>query len=320
MENKLRKVKLMDIRPNPYRDFGIYPFRDDKVLQLMESIRTTGFWGGLIGREKDGKVEIAYGHHRLEALRKMFPEEAEFDVTIRGLSDTDMIKLMSRENAEEWACPIAAIDDAVKAVRDHLMKNRDSLRELLSSTPNEDKRIRIGARVIADFMGKKEGTVRSSLERLNLIESGEVDRGALYLMPSSSAADRFARAVKDCYLTKENQKLVAEKIVANQRFGEQSIYETFMEFYPREKIKKITDDRAIYLDAQLRKAIRQITQLRSTLATLTAHRQSLIFGGVATTEDITPETYESYNRAVSALTGSIKKVAEGLDKSNRAQG
>ena len=313
MDNDFVRVKLKDIKKNPFRNFDIYPIREDKVFRLMESIRATTFWGGLVGRKKDGKVEIAYGHHRLDALKKMFDEDPEIDIVIRDFSDPDMMKLMSRENAEEWACPIAAIDDAVKAVRDYLMANRDSLRQLLSSTPNEDKRLRIGARVIAKFMGKKEGTVRLSLERLNPIERGELDREALYLMPSSAAAYRFAKAVKDCNLKKENQKLVAEKIAADQRFGERSIYETVLEFFPREQIKKINDNRASYYDVQLKKAIWQITKLRKTLATLAAPRQQVMFGGIATTEDITPETLVSYNRAIDALRDCIVRVGESLD-------
>jgi ParB-like chromosome segregation protein Spo0J len=310
-----KKLKLKDIKPNPYRNFEIYPIREDKILQLMESIRTTTFWGGLVGREKDGKIEIAFGHHRLEALRKMFDPEAEIDITVENLSDEDMMKMMSRENAEEWACPIAAIDDAVKAVRDHLTANRDSLRKLLSSTADEDKRIRIGARVIAKFMGKKVGTVEGSLKRLNLIERGEVDREALYLMPSAAAADHFAAAVRYYDLKKENQKIVAEKIVADRRFGERSIYETVTEFFPREQIKKITDDRASYYEVKLRLALRQITSLRKTLAAFTGPIPQTwgFLGGVTTPEDITPETFECFNRAVHALSESLRKVGERLE-------
>ncbi len=284
----------------------------------MESIRVTTFWGGLIGREKDGKVEVAFGHHRLEALRKMFDPDAEYDIAVENLDDTDMVKMMSRENAEEWACPIAAVDAAVKAVRDYLITNRSSLRKILSSTPDQDKRVRLGARVIATFMGKKEGTVRDSLERLNLIERGEVDREALYQMPSSTAACRFAQAVKDCKLKKENQRQVAEKVVADQRFGERSIYETVMEYFPREKIREVTEDRASYYDVQLRKAISEITCLRRTLAKMTAPRPRFVLApGVAMTEDITPEIVESFNRAVAALTDIILKVGECLDKTRR---
>jgi hypothetical protein len=315
MESNIVKIKLRDLMPNPYRDFKIYPIREDKVLQLMESIRTTTFWGGLVGRKKNGKVEIAYGHHRLEALRKMFDQEAEFDIGIQNLADMDMIKMMSRENAEEWACPIAAIDDAVKAVRDHMTTHRDSFRDNLSSTPDQDKRFRIGAKVIAEFMGKKEGTVRSSLERLNLIESGEVDSEALYKMPSSAAAERFARAVKEHNLKYECQKLVADKIVAGRRFGNRTMYEVVTEFFPREGKRKIDESRAAYYDVHLRMAVNQITSLRKTLATFIGPMPTTwdFLGGVTTAEDITPETLESYNRAVNALYDSIRKVADRLD-------
>lgn len=315
MENNSKKVKLENIEKNPFRDLKTYPIREDKVLQLMESIRATTFWGGLVGREKDGKVQIAYGHHRLDALKKMFDPETEFSVMVENLSDSQMMKMMSRENADEWACPIAAIDDAVKAVRDHLNANRDAARELLSSSGDEVKRVRIGAPLIAEFMGKKEGTVQLSLERLSLIERGEVDREALYLMPSAAAAERFARAVKDYNLKKENQKIVAEKIVADRRFGEKSIYETVMEFFPREQISKVDNSRASYYEVKLRMAARQIASLRKTLAAFIGDiPQSWGYlGGVTTPEDITPEAVESFNRAVHALSETLNKVGERLE-------
>ena len=206
----LRKVKLADLEQNPWRDYVGYKIRDDKVAQLMESIRETGFWPNLVGREKDGKIQLAYGHHRLDALRKLFPPEAEIEITVKNLSDGTMAKMMGRENAEEWNCPIAATDDAVKAAREYLKANPGEIKELLTSLGNEVKRSRVGAPAIAAFLGKSVGAVASSLERLNLIESGKVKREALYLLPSAAAAEGLAKAISEMPIKLDDQKLVAE--------------------------------------------------------------------------------------------------------------
>ena len=67
------KYQLKDVRPNPFRRSEKYPILKEKVEELVESIQTTGFWENIVGREVDGKLQVAYGHHRLEALKKVYP-------------------------------------------------------------------------------------------------------------------------------------------------------------------------------------------------------------------------------------------------------
>lgn len=110
-------VRVADVMPNPFRDVGRYPPDSSKVEALRESIRTTGVWPNVVGRRRtEGTYEVAYGHHRLEAVRQELGEDAPFPLTIEDLSDEDMLKMMVRENMQERET--SALDDqaSVRAV------------------------------------------------------------------------------------------------------------------------------------------------------------------------------------------------------------
>lgn len=111
------KFALQDILPNPFRRIGEYPIHPEKVRVLRESLRTTGFWDNLVARRNgDGTVEIAYGHHRLEALRQEYGPDHEIPLTIRPLDDDMMLKIMARENQEEWGTSAWVLMETVRAL------------------------------------------------------------------------------------------------------------------------------------------------------------------------------------------------------------
>jgi hypothetical protein len=99
----LRKVLIKNLKPNPFRRLGEYPIQRRKVDALKESIEATGFWPNINGRPGPaGTVEIAYGHHRLAALRESYGEDHAVEIVVRDLSNDDMLRMMARENMEEW--------------------------------------------------------------------------------------------------------------------------------------------------------------------------------------------------------------------------
>lgn len=107
----LKKVKLNQLLPNPYRHFHRYPINEDKVEALIESIGATGFWGEtVIARPRGPKCEIAFGHHRIEAARRALGDRAEVQISVRKLSDTQMFEMMCRENNEMYANVTADMD------------------------------------------------------------------------------------------------------------------------------------------------------------------------------------------------------------------
>ena len=168
------KVKIQYLLPNPFRNVEEYPINKDKVEQLKISIKETGFWENILCRKKeryhaDNKYyEIAYGHHRLEALRQLYNDDKEIDVVVQDLTDEMMLRIMANENDERYNCLPAVIDETVKSARDYLLANKDVARKLLSSGFPERKRLKIGAPLIAKFLGENwsDNRVEQALESI----------------------------------------------------------------------------------------------------------------------------------------------------------
>ena len=87
------KILVKDIFYNPYRSSKI-PFNNEKIKQLETNIESTGFWDNIVARKNNGKYEIAYGHHRLEALKNLGIKEV--DIPIKDLDDDTIKKIMSK--------------------------------------------------------------------------------------------------------------------------------------------------------------------------------------------------------------------------------
>ncbi len=107
MNQRMEKVAISQLRPNPFRELDDYPIDREKVDKLKESISETGFWGTIVARKKGSSFEIAFGHHRQVALVELQQEgvigkSEKVDIIVRDLTNEQMIQLMARENLEEW--------------------------------------------------------------------------------------------------------------------------------------------------------------------------------------------------------------------------
>jgi len=110
----LKMVLLSKIKDNQYRDKKRNPLVPVRVEHLTESIKTTGFWKGVYGREQGEFVQITFGHGRVEAARKVGLKE--IPVEIEELTNSDMLKRMTRENLRgELLVALEAVNAAVKA-------------------------------------------------------------------------------------------------------------------------------------------------------------------------------------------------------------
>ena len=172
------KVKIKDLYPNPYRDMDNYPINRDKVETLKASIKQTGFWDNIVARNMDGKIQIAYGHHRLTALREALPWDTEVDIPIKDLPDSVMIQIMANENMEEYRTGPAIIDETVRVAKKYLEEHPEEVELSLHGRTDQP----VGVRTIASFLGWPESRVSYSLERLNLEKSGMVNRQASFLL------------------------------------------------------------------------------------------------------------------------------------------
>lgn len=111
---KIQNVSLDDIVPNPWRDMKLYPIDTDHVAELKSSINDHGFFGGVKGRRRNGKIELGCGHQRVEAARR-----AKLDtvpIFIADMDDDDMLRLMTDENATQAGSNPGAVLNEVAAV------------------------------------------------------------------------------------------------------------------------------------------------------------------------------------------------------------
>jgi hypothetical protein len=199
----LMKIGIQDLRPNPFRDLAHYPIHRDKVDLLKASIQSTGFWDNVLVRKaEDGDhYELAYGHHRLEALKELVREEQiekdyQLDVPVRKLDDATMIRIMANENIEEYKVTADIIDETVRVTREFIMKqNKTPMSEI---TPSD----------ISQFLGGawSEDKVEVSLQRLSLFDRGTIRREQLKGL-SHTAARSIQREVAKVEKTMNKHKL-----------------------------------------------------------------------------------------------------------------
>lgn len=100
----VQMVALGDVLPNPYRQTTQYAIDEDKITALIQSYDNSGFWDGSIqGRpspDERGKIEIAFGHHRVEAARRK-PIDP-IGIVVADRSNADMLRMMADENRDEF--------------------------------------------------------------------------------------------------------------------------------------------------------------------------------------------------------------------------
>lgn len=76
------KIKIKDLKPNPFRKVESYPVNELKVNILMASIEQIGFWDNILARQVDVGIQMAYGYHRLKALKRVYPTDFEVDIPV----------------------------------------------------------------------------------------------------------------------------------------------------------------------------------------------------------------------------------------------
>lgn len=212
------KIKVRDVHPNPYRNIEHYPLNKEKIMALTSSIEKTGFWDNLVGREVDGKVQIAYGHHRIEALRLAtgYGYDFEFDLPIKDIDDGTMIQIMANENMQEWGHDISVIDETVKVTKKYLEKNEGCLaaKQDASKFINEKYKNQASGKDIADFLGWHKQKVLTSLRRIEAIEEGKVSEVALKTFQPEKSK-HFLQSVTKHDFTQKEQEDIAVELVKN---------------------------------------------------------------------------------------------------------
>jgi hypothetical protein len=299
------KVKLKDIHPNPYRDFKMFPLNWEKVQKLRDSIHENGFFEGILARKKGNRIELIYGHHRLEALKLEYSPDHVMEIPFQeDVSEADMIKMMVDENDPAYNANIQTIDEGVEAARRYLVKNRDLLRMLLESEHAEVKRARVGWLAIEKFLNGtfNKNQVQEALWRLKLYKKG-ISKDIIYQLPTVASANNFIRAAELYQANKEAQEKVAEFLISSEKFGERTMKEAFMRYHSGTLYSE-NPTNAGYCENRFKDATKSINKARQELNKLVdgTHLRLITDDGI-TIEDISPRVIESFY-------GSFTKLAE----------
>jgi len=133
-------IKLEMVEYNPYRDLALDPINKNTVDKMKASITDLGFWGGLAVRKVGDKYQLAFGHHRLEALLELGWEKADLNVV--KYDDDQMVRAMVVENATQRGAEGGATIDSVAGIvrRIGYLLLTQSKEELESSKIFEDSR------------------------------------------------------------------------------------------------------------------------------------------------------------------------------------
>ena len=229
MNKKARRlIQVKDILPNPFRNMDTYPIDRQKVEALKTSISDTDFWDNLLARPhptKPRKVQLAFGHHRLIALKELGIKEIEFPV--RNLDDATMIKVMANENMEDWKTNLGVVVETVSAAKDFLdselskAKSFKTLNESIKRLVDKHnfdkiKKEGVGQTTILKFLGEnwKQWTIQEALAILKDVEKGVLALEAAQIFPNVHQASEFRKTVREIKADLKDQIRLAKNLEA----------------------------------------------------------------------------------------------------------
>ena len=223
-------VKLVEIESNPFRNEESYTYDQPKIESLKESIADTSFWENLLARKtKEGVIQLAYGHHRLQALMQLveegFDEFTEIKINVRPatqLTNERMLKIFAQENKDDWGENPSNLCMTVLQLQAHLegllsaSKDKDAFFKMVGdagSLKMDDRSFTraknngVGASLIASFLGDtwSRQTIQDALQ---VIEKDEETFNLAQKLPSVTLANRFQKLVTKAETKSKDGKTV----------------------------------------------------------------------------------------------------------------
>ena len=228
------KIEVKDLRSNPYRKIDKYPINKEKVQALKNSINETSFWDNIVCRKCDSVYQIAYGHHRLQALKEL--EIKEVDIPVRDIDDSTMIRIMANENMDEWQSNTAVMLETVLTAKEFLeselakYETWDKFRIIKSNSTifdfNEKETFTraqeqgIGSPTILKFLGAnwKQWQIQKAL---SILKEKNIDLDAVTEFEDLGYADIAKDQLVKHGVKKEDQKEItqnANEILKSERY------------------------------------------------------------------------------------------------------
>ena len=190
-ESEHRSVSISDVAPNPFRRLDLYPLDESKIAKLVLSIDRTDFWDNVVARKSNGHFQIAYGHHRMEAVKRKLGKNAKVSLIVRDLDDETMLKMMAADNDDAYNLTPAFILETVAAAASFIGKQNSAAAGDVTRRHEP-----ILAPRVSSFLAWPQERVKYALAQLNAIEEGELSKKAVESLPTIHAATTLHRQVK----------------------------------------------------------------------------------------------------------------------------
>lgn len=162
---KTIEIEVKKIKANPFKKFiNNGKLEEEIISKLVEGFKQTTFHENLCGRENEkGEIELVYGHHRLEAVKKVYGENHKISIkvySVEEFSDEKMLLDMIRENMTHRGDNYKDLSDSVMLVKQWLESKANVVKELNNFQKQQGKRTDLGenhidARQVANFLAKQ---------------------------------------------------------------------------------------------------------------------------------------------------------------------
>lgn len=241
-------IEISKLNPNPYRDFDLYPYDEEQIAKLMNSLKSDGQWQTVPARKdpsNKGFYQLAAGHHRVEAMRRL--GEMQADVTLESHSDDGMLSIMIQENATQRGQNSAAILDSVAAAMKRIAyialssatrpqlwtgmfdNSRDADLAFDECRKSLERGVGIGQRLLSKFPGMQSLSQGEIEVALATIKSSD-----LHIRIMQTVKDRVDAEVQQAIAHAEELRLKAERMASAQRAAEEKAKKDADEYRQRQ--------------------------------------------------------------------------------------
>lgn len=207
----LRKIQIHDLVPSRFQ--VRQQMNPETIKELASEIDEVGLWAGALrGREVDGgKVELCFGHRRLEAIKKLKWKEVEIEVL--PLTDEQMIAQGLIENLQREGLTDVERGDGILLLKQELEKSSGNGISL-------DK--------LSRMLGLPRSTIYNYLQIAELkgrdrkaVESGKISGSAALEAKASFGPEMIAIAAENKLTTSQVRELAKAVGESASRKGKQ---------------------------------------------------------------------------------------------------
>ncbi len=137
------KIKIKDLKPNPYKKFiSGGKLNQEQVNKIKSNLKELGFMGALPIFKKNKKYYLINGHHRVEALKQTYGKGFEVECIIHNYNDEKVLRGMIIENLTQRTDELVEVTENLNIIRNHLKKICSPVEHISKTKPHEAGSIR----------------------------------------------------------------------------------------------------------------------------------------------------------------------------------